>query len=277
MSKLSSPWLYFIFTVGWSWLCWIPAALLGISISTAPGLVFGLLGVIGPMVGGIAFTYLTGDSERRKDYWRRIIDVKRISARWWLVIIFFVPVLMSLAAGMDLLLGGSVEPFKKAIAPFLASPLSIIPTALFVMFIGPFPEELGWRGYVLDRLQEKMNALASSLALGAVWAIWHFPLFFIKDTYQYNQGAWSEWFWLFFLGIVPLSVVFAWIFNNTGRSTLAIILFHFNVVFTDELLNLTANTNRISTGLWILIAVVVTIVRGKGQLSRKQSPKSAPQ
>jgi len=31
-----------------------------------------------------------------------------------------------------------------------------------VFFIGPFPEELGWRGYVLDRLQAKWNALGQA-------------------------------------------------------------------------------------------------------------------
>jgi hypothetical protein len=39
-----------------------------------------LLGVLGPMVTGIWFTYLTRDRAGRRDYWARVIDVKRI--RW---------------------------------------------------------------------------------------------------------------------------------------------------------------------------------------------------
>jgi len=136
----------------------------------------------------------------------------------------------------------------------------ILLQALSIFFIGPFPEELGWRGYVLDRLQAKWNALGSSLILGVVWALWHLPLFFIRDTYQYNQGAWSEWFWLFMIGIIPLAVIFTWIFNNTRRSTLAIILFHFMVVFTDELLNLTMRTDLYSTLLWVIVAMAVTML-----------------
>ena len=188
-STLSSPWLFFVLVLGWSWLFWIPAAVLGISIRTAFGAVLGLFGLLGPMLGGIGFTYLTQGKEGRRDYWLRIIDLKRISVGWYLVIFLFVPVLMALTAYLDILSGGSTAPFENAAAPFLSAPLSIIPFALGIFFIGPFPEELGWRGYVLDRLQIKWNALASSLILGVVWALWHLPLFFIKDTYQYQPGS----------------------------------------------------------------------------------------
>jgi membrane protein insertase Oxa1/YidC/SpoIIIJ len=94
---------------------------------------------------------------------------------------------------------------------------------------------------------------------------------FFKGTYQYGQGAWSAWFWLFFIGVIPLSVIFTWIFNNTRRSTLAVMLFHFMVVFTDELLNLTARTNLYSTLLWILAAIVVTFAWGAKTFTRNHA------
>jgi membrane protease YdiL (CAAX protease family) len=53
------------------------------------------------------------------------------------------------------------------------------------IFIPPFfltdaiitGEELGWRGYVLPRLQVRYSALVSSLIVGVIWAIWHIPTF----------------------------------------------------------------------------------------------------
>jgi hypothetical protein len=71
------------------------------------------------------------------------------------------------------------------------------------------------------------------------------------------------------LGIVPLTVVMTWIFNNTRRSTLAIILFHFMVVFTDDFLNTTTRTNIYSTLLWILAAALVVFVWGRTTLAGK--------
>jgi hypothetical protein len=106
-SKLSNPWLFFAVTFAWTWSFWILAVLLGLSADTSAGLAMSLLGVLGPMVAGIGLTYLTCDQTGRRDYWRRVIDLKRIGAKWYLVILLFVPILNILAALFDMLLGGS--------------------------------------------------------------------------------------------------------------------------------------------------------------------------
>jgi membrane protease YdiL (CAAX protease family) len=149
-----------------------------------------LLGVLGPMVAGIGLTYLTCDQTGRRDYWRRVIDFKRIGVKWYLVILLFVPILNILAALFDMLLGGSGATWGEAALNFFVAPLSIILSILFATLI-PFVEELGWRGYVLDRLQAKWNALMSTLIVGSVWSLWHLPLFFIEGTYQAGLGVGS--------------------------------------------------------------------------------------
>ena len=63
-----------------------------------------LLGVAGPSVTGIAFTYLTRDKEGRRDYWKRVIDFKRIGIKWFLVIFLFVPAMHIVSAIIDVLL-----------------------------------------------------------------------------------------------------------------------------------------------------------------------------
>ncbi|MFW6056790.1 MAG: CPBP family intramembrane glutamic endopeptidase [Chloroflexota bacterium] len=51
---------------------------------------------------------------------------------------------------------------------FVASPLAFM---LLLLFYGPVPEELGWRGYGLDSLRTRFNLLTSSLILATFWAI----------------------------------------------------------------------------------------------------------
>jgi len=259
-STLSSPWLFFVLVLGWSWLFWIPTALLGRSVESPIAKLGFVLGGLGPMLGGVGLTYLTQGKEGRRDYWLRIIDPNRIGGKWYLVIFLFVPVLTALAALIDILFGGSGATLEEAAIRFLRDPLAIIPFALSLFFIGPFIEELGWRGYVLERLQAKWNALASTLILGLVWALWHLPLFFIKDTYQYNLGAGSPSFWLFMIGIILETALLTWIFNNTRRSTLAAILFHFMINFTGELIAATKQADFYSSLLWIFSAIVITMI-----------------
>ena len=258
---LASPWIFFIAAFLWTWLFWGVAILTGGSLETAAGGIPLLLGVIGPMVMGITFTYLTRDAEGRRDYWKRIIDFKRIHWQWYLVIVLFVPVLNLVSALLDRASGGTGATWGEAAKSFLSNPLSVIPSILFSSLI-PFIEELGWRGYVLDRLQEKQSALKSSLMLGVIWSVWHLPMFFIQGSYQAGLGVGTWAFWLFMIGIVPLNLPFTWIYNNTGRSTLAVILFHAMVNFTGEVIALSEGADTYSIALWFVAAAAITFLWG---------------
>lgn len=256
---LAHPWVYFVATYAWSGLFGGMAILLDLSMESAAGLILVLLAALGPMVMGIAFTYLTRDQEGRRDYWKRVISFKRIPARWYLVILLFVPILNGLAALLDLLTGGTGATWGDVALNFLTNPASIVLSILFATLF-PFIEELGWRGYVLDRLQERNSALVSSLILGTVWSLWHLPTFFIRDSYQSTLGIGTPAFWLFFAGIVPLTIVFTWVYNSTNRSILAVILFHSMVNFTGELFTLSERADTMSIGLWFVAGIVIAMI-----------------
>jgi membrane protease YdiL (CAAX protease family) len=258
-SVLESPWLFFVVVFAWTWLFWLTAAFLGLGTESG-GIVLLLLGISGPTIAGITFTYLTKDKAGRREYWTRVISFKRIPVRWYLVILLL-PLIMNLvAAGLDRLFGGVGTTWGELALNIVSSPLSVLPSILFFTLI-PFLEELGWR-HVLDRLQATRTAFMSSLILGVLWAIWHFPLFLVPDTYQAGLGIWSWAFWLFMVGIVPLTFVVTWIYNNTRFSILSIILFHAVINFFGELLAITQRADTIFTGLWFVAAAVVVLVWG---------------
>ena len=85
-------------------------------------------------------------------------------------------------------------------------------------------EELGWRGYALPRLQKGRTALTATFILGVIWALWHLPAFFYKDTYV-AMGLITG-LPLLLLSILAGSVVFTWLYNSTRGSLLIVILFH---------------------------------------------------
>jgi len=267
ISKLSSPWVFFAATFTWTWLFWILAILLGLNMDTTAGVALLLLGVLGPMVTGIVFTYLTYDKKDRRNYYQRIIDFKRVGVKWYLIILLFVPILNFLASIIDVLLGGSGITWGESMLNFFVDPVSIIPS-IFYAFLIPFIEELGWRGYVLDRLQAKWSALVSTLILGSIWSLWHLPLFFIEGTYQANLGVGSLEFWLFLIGVVPLSFAFTWVYNNTRRSILAVIILHAMVNFTGEIIAITERADTISILLWVVTAIGIVVLWGPNTFSR---------
>jgi membrane protease YdiL (CAAX protease family) len=144
---------------------------------------------------------------------------------------------------------------------------------LFILFFGPVPEELGWRGYALYSLQDRWNALVASVILGIMWALWHLPLFFIQGTYQFNLGMGTVSFWLFMLSIIPQSILITWIYNNTQRSILSAIMYHFMLNLTGELTAISPLAEGLYFGLWLVAAIVVAAVCGFDELRKMPKQK----
>jgi uncharacterized protein len=264
-SKLTGPWLYFALVYLFSWAFTIPVALSGLNLLESPRLmVVYALGGLGPAVTAILLVYHTQDREGRRDYWRRIIDYKRIPLRWYGVIFLLVPAITGLAALLDWRLGGSGLNAEPAVR-LMGQPWLILPFIVFYLFFGPIPEEIGWRGYALDQLQDRMSALTASLILGVAWAVWHLPQFFIRGTYQYGLGSGA---WLFLAAIVVNAIFYTWIYNNSAHSTLSAILFHFMQNFTGELFDLSARAELYALGLAIVVALLVLILWGPRTLTR---------
>jgi membrane protease YdiL (CAAX protease family) len=164
------------------------------------------------------------DTSNQRSFWIRVFDPRRIQGVWWLVSLLLHPAIIALAFATNMISGGSVPEVRANTSSITA----IFSLVFFTFWFGPLPEEIGWRGFALDRLQNRMSALNASLILGAVWAIWHVPLFWIPNTFQHEIGFGSLRSWIFLSSMIPLSVLMTWVYNNTSRSTLSAVLIHFS-------------------------------------------------
>lgn len=262
--SVGNPWLFFATTYAITWAFWLVAIALGVRFDSAVGLVLLLLGLTGPGVAGIAFVSLVYDGEGRLDFWNRLRQGRRIGVRWSLVILLLPVVVTIVAAAVERLFGGTGVTLGSAVQEFGVNPLALLPS-LFFATLPPLLEELGWRGYALDRLQLNRSALGASLILGVVWAVWHLPLFFVPGSFQAESvGFGTTGFWLFMIGIVALSVAFTWVYNNTSRSILAIILLHGWVNFVSETVEV---ADVFYYGHWVLLAVLLTALWGAKTLT----------
>jgi len=75
---------------------------------------------------------------------------------------------------------------------------------------------------------------------------------------------------MFFFAIIPLSIPFTWIYNNTNRSTLAVVFFHAMVNFAGELILLSVEAKTYYTIWWYVAAVVITFIWGAKTMTGKQ-------
>ena len=259
LRREKNPWLFFGVTFILTWSFWIPAALLNKKIDSLPVIILIILGgIAGKLIPPSVLPYLAYGKKGWRDYWQRLIDFKRISLKWWLITLFLPVLFTSLGVFTAYLIGYDLPDFE------MANILKIIPYAIFLLIYGPLPEEMGWCGYELDRLQARYNALKSSLILGGFWLLWHLPLFFIEGSYQHTEVVFSSLrFWFAFVpGIISLQILQTWIYNNTNRSTLTAVMIHFMVNFNGEMLALNDVQEYLRSFWSVLFTVIVVIIWG---------------
>jgi hypothetical protein len=147
-----------------------------------------------------------------KRFWRR-----NLSWKWLVVILLFFP-------AKNLVLRLSAQAFAGTMQPnleWLAQPWLLLPPFIASILHGGLSEEFGWRGYALPRFQAKWNALTAALVLGLIEGCWHIPLVFMPGDERFGMLIPVLIFPYFATGILR-----TWVFNNTGGSVLAAVLFH---------------------------------------------------
>lgn len=103
-----------------------------------------------------------------------------------------------------------------------------------VVLGGALGEEIGWRGYLLPRLLERMNPVSASVLIGVVWGLWHLPI----DIYARGDtigvaGAWAVLARVVYA--IPISVLFTWFYLRAKRNLLVPILLHASINVMGEL------------------------------------------
>jgi len=266
--RVIEGWGFFAATYAVAWLLWLPAV---VARAEQPNLALIALGAFAPSAVGIAFTYLTQDREGRRDFWRRVIDVRRIGWRWWMVIVLLFPLAYTAAGLAFVLLGGDLPPLKEVLQQ-LANPALIAQLVVANLVLSGFSEELGWRGYALDRLQRRWSAVRASLILGLAHALWHTPLFLIPGLSQGKMGLFSADYFLFALAVPLGAVLMTWVYNNTKRSILSAVLLHFLQNFSLNLVSglhgaLPTGYFALFSGVLALLAAAVIALFGAGTLT----------
>jgi len=207
---------FFVITFVWSWLLWLPQVLNYFGFNV-PGflLFFGNLAIFGPLVSAFSLTLKHYGKEEFIKLLKRGIDIN-FQKKWLIPTLLLSPFLSFIALIIVIFFEGNWV-LEYGLNWQMFFPVM----AIIFLTGGPLAEEYGWRGYALDRLQNKWNALISSIILGLIWGLWHLPLHFISGTTQEVIPIYQH------IIIITLSSIFyTWLHNNTGGSVLIAMLFH---------------------------------------------------
>ncbi|MEO8403292.1 MAG: type II CAAX endopeptidase family protein [Chitinophagaceae bacterium] len=238
-----------------SWIIWLPLYGHVFGLTNLPTLPFHHgLGGLGPLVASFLTTWIFLKTEGLKTLLKKCFRVKPII---YLAVALFSPFLLAIIASV-------INHFvndKPIILTGLLTTKEFPNFNLLIFFIYNlvffgFGEEVGWRGFVLPRLQSKMNALTASIVLTIFWALWHLPLFFYRSGYTTMDIAGIVG-WVF--SLLTGSILLTWLFNSTRASILICAVFHstVDIAFTTDL----ADKNIVSyMGFLITIWGILTII-----------------
>jgi len=223
--KNRDPWKFFLLTFAYSWVIWIPSVLDGIGIElpfivTGYSTVVVIIGAFAPMMAAITLVVREEGWKGTRVFLGQALDFRIKPV--YLVLALALPVLihaithyLALAVGLDV--AKTLIPTEIPVAPIVLA----IPTFILMLVIGGGQEEFGWRGYAQEPLQEKIGVVPASLVIGVIWGIWHLPLWFMTGDLH---GAYS--FLAFVMMTTSISIVYAWLYNSSGKKLIIVMFFH---------------------------------------------------
>jgi uncharacterized protein len=154
--------------------------------------------------------------------------------RWYLLVYVLIPALLLAGAALSVLLGiqhfdptlGVLREMLQANADRAGLPPPELPSlgraillSVPVLLVAPLfntlaaiGEEIGWRGYLLARLQP-LGPRRAAVAVGAIWGVWHAPIIAMGHNYPGEPLLGPP---LMVVFTVVYGVIFAWLRLRSG-------------------------------------------------------------
>jgi len=164
---------YIFFTFLISWLLWLPGILQSFSLIDLSNKLTFSLGMIGTIIPSVIGLILLINEKQLK---KALIDLFRFRLDLWIILsILILPLAIIITHIINIF-------FLKGTVPIITETYKIPFQFIIILIIaGPLGEEIGWRGFLQSKIKEKYLSVITGLIVGLIWAIWHLPIFLIKE------------------------------------------------------------------------------------------------
>lgn len=210
-----------------------------------------------PLIAASILVYKESKFEGIKELLKKTLNYRKINPKiWYLPIFLLMPAIMLLSYLVMRFMG---KPLPEPHISVLAIPL------FFVMFfIAAVFEEAGWMGYAADPMQHRWGASGAGILMGSIWGMWHLA------GWHFQTHHTATWTAGQFISTVALRIIIFWLYDNTGKSVFAAVLFH-DMMNVSEFLfpNYGSHYDPVITGvITAILAAVVTFLWGPRTLAR---------
>jgi membrane protease YdiL (CAAX protease family) len=256
---------FFTLAIVISWLIASPSLFFGMPFKP-----FQTAGAYGPLLAAVIVSAALGGNEL-KSLFHRMTNF-RFGLSWYLLAIFGYVLLYLLVTAL------SGAPLAQSLTEKWTLIFSLYLPALFTSYlVNPIGEETGWTGFALPHLQRRFSPWLSAVILGAVWAVWHLPGFFVPS----EMGAFNLVSFIFFVLIsIFVRMIWTWVANHTKGSGIAGILLHassnaVSLALIPNLLPAPTPSQMAISGLlllgFLLFFAVLILIFTRGRLSYTES------
>lgn len=188
---------------------------------------FSLLSQFGPMFSALLVVFIFDGQQGIKRTINSIMVYKE-KMKWLLVSAMFEPVVFGVITACYWLSSGNFSVHGGA--PVSGSILALFSSfALGILWWG-LSEEVGWHGFLLPKLQNRFSPFSASIVLAIVTTIWHYNPNSHGQFFEFRDGLaiWGYYSPMLeqLVISIPVTFVTTYIFNKSGGSLLAMMIFH---------------------------------------------------
>jgi membrane protease YdiL (CAAX protease family) len=228
-----------------------------------------LLAAASASLTGLILTAIVAGKGGIRNLFGRFL-IWRVGGQWWAFGLFMVLGVVILGMVINAVFG--LDPLD--LGRFQQGLLMVLPILSMTVITGGLNEELGWRGFLLPRMQGRYNALVAGLIVGVFHGFWHIPLFFIDGLSPYQEivgymGVVPAILGYALVYVTPWSILYTCLLNNTKGSLLLMAIHHGSQAWVLALWN-TSNPKGFFglAAAMTIAAIVVVLIYGPKNLSK---------
>lgn len=205
--------LFFIVAYSFTWFFFIGFGILKADPQNPSDInPIAMFGLLGPMIAAFLLSSIFYGKAGATKLLRRAL-IWRVHTKWYALMLVGFPAAAAFAIFIGNLFLGSDLPLHTL--------SNVGPQTLIIqLIIVGFGEEFGWRGFALPRLQIIASPITAAVVLALVHLLWHLPGFWM------GTGFHNVPFWIGTAWIIPFTILYVWVYNNTKGSILIAALFH---------------------------------------------------